>query len=253
MLLIVLIYFVMVFCSVYFSYSSITNSSVLYSPEMYQLIMDGSLVAIALGISGLYGELGNNALNTLIVKPVYRDSILNGKLLGALCFAVCLFVLGALFNISLYYMFVGSSCYNLLSTFVNQLSLVMVLFLLSFMVFYLLTLLAYLVLRDHCVSLFIGFSSWMFLNNILPDAAFISYVANICSALFNLNIISASSQVSSIAETISPGVICFSLISNSNSLSYAINNNWPLLLPLLLYGVALLILCYIVFMRRDVA
>jgi len=254
MLVIMLIYFVMIFCTVYYWHSQVTGT-VVDSPGMFDLILDGSLVAIVLGISAMYDEVGNKALSTLTVKPLFRDSILNGKLIGALCFAVCLFVLGALVNISLYYMFVGSSCSNLLSTFIDQLSLVMLLFVLSFMMFYLLTMLAYLLLRDHSAALFIGFCSWMFLDNILPDASWDSYLGNVYSALFNVNVVYAQSQVSNFAQALSPGMICYNILYrlNCDNLSYAINNYGTMLLPLFLFAVILLVLCYIVFMRRDVA
>lgn len=53
----------------------------------------GSLIGIALGYASMSGEFDGRALNTLLVKPLYRDSIINGKLLGLFGFLSFIFSL----------------------------------------------------------------------------------------------------------------------------------------------------------------
>ena len=48
----------------------------------------GTILGVIIGCSTISAERIGNALNTLVVKPVYRDTIINGKLLGSLAFLV---------------------------------------------------------------------------------------------------------------------------------------------------------------------
>ena len=46
----------------------------------------GPIIGVIIGCSTISAERMGNALNTLITKPVYRDTIINGKIMGSLIF-----------------------------------------------------------------------------------------------------------------------------------------------------------------------
>jgi len=74
----------------------------------YILTVYGTLVGIVLGFSSISSERKGNALNTLIVKPVYRDTIINGKLIGIFGFIICLFGIATFIYFSVLLIFYGN-------------------------------------------------------------------------------------------------------------------------------------------------
>jgi len=109
----------------------------------YSLCWYGSLVAIVLGFTSISEELDGKALNNLLVKPLYRDTIINGKIIGTLGFALCLFLFTtALYTIFMfiYYGVILNSFSRLIDVyiplFMGGLPLVIVLTLLCFFFFY---------------------------------------------------------------------------------------------------------------------
>lgn len=79
----------------------------------------GPIIGVMIGCTSILKERQSNALNTLIVKPLYRDDIINGKLLGSLGFLMA--ILG--FTIALYTSILLILCGDILApTFGNYLS-----------------------------------------------------------------------------------------------------------------------------------
>ena len=66
-----------------------------------------SLVAVVLGYSSMSTEADGKAISTLLVKPLYRDTIVNGKLLGAFCFLICIFLSSVALYICGLFLFFG--------------------------------------------------------------------------------------------------------------------------------------------------
>lgn len=114
MVLLVLIAFTVYAVSTVYHFNSLLNDdnpnvSVEYEDNLgiaanysifYILSWFGSLIGIVIGCSTIASERMGHALNTLLVKPVYRDTIINGKMLGSFAFlASVLIFLAAVFTV----------------------------------------------------------------------------------------------------------------------------------------------------------
>lgn len=215
----------------------------------YSLCTYGSLVAVVLGFASISEELEGKALNTLLVKPLYRDTIINGKILGALGFVLCLF----LFTTALYVVFmlmyfgiVVNAFSKLVEvyipSFVNGLPLVLVLSLLCFFLFYALSILYALLFKSQSFSLFMGILSWIFLFPVLSSVGFTAPIAFFFHDLSLGNLIGDLSPLTIVG-----------LILGNFDFGSALAHNWPEFFKLSLYCFVTLVGAYIVFIRRDVA
>lgn len=202
----------------------------------------GGLVAVILGLSSMYNEVNNKAINTLIAKPIYRDTILNGKLLGATAFAICLFIFTILFDVSMNFLFWGEYFSKIFPTFLGEVPLVLLLFLLCFMIFYLLTVLMFLFFNKVGMSFFLAFIAWIFLYEVIPSGL------GLCLASLFPN----ANQMSWIIVSLSPQEIVYLIYGGATDTIGAISSNLSGLLTLILYVTILLIGCYITFLRRDI-
>lgn len=202
----------------------------------------GGLVAVVLGLSSMYYEVSNKALNTLMVKPVYRDTILNGKLLGAVFFALCLFVFTALVNIALNFMFWGEHFSKAFPAFLEQLPLVLISYLLIFMMFYLLTVLMFLLFRRSSLAFFLAFMAWIFLYEVVPSG----FAPSLASFFPNSN------QMGWVISCLSPKGMLSLIFSGATDTMGAFSANALEFFKLMLYVGVLLVSCYIAFLRRDV-
>jgi ABC-2 type transport system permease protein len=101
MVLVVLIgYAFVVLCQIYFIYDVLSggmgSTQIVYGSNLGMAFGNllismltnsyGPILGIMIGCTSIASERHGNALNTLIVKPLYRDTIINGKLLGSLAF-----------------------------------------------------------------------------------------------------------------------------------------------------------------------
>jgi ABC-2 type transport system permease protein len=139
----------------------------------------GSLVAIGVGYSSMSGDADGKALGTLLVKPLYRDSIINGKLLGAFCFLFCIFWVSVAFYLAgLFLLFGGIIAAHLLQ-FLIILPVVFLIYSLSTMLFLSLSMLCCISFKNQSLALFTSFLSWI----ILDMLAYQSVMGNIVSFL----------------------------------------------------------------------
>lgn len=206
----------------------------------------GSLVAIILGLSVMYNETQNYALNTLVVKPVYRDTILNGKILGVLGFTLLLFVLTTALYISVSLVLFGDRFGQLLAEVVSRLPLVFLLFILCFMFFFLLTMLFFILIRNNILALLLGFIAWVLIYYAVPT--FFATYAPSLAVMFGLNEFSVANLISGL----SPQTMIFMIFNDASDVVGTILCHFPEFGKLSLYTFIILILCYIAFLRRDV-
>lgn len=246
-LFVLVVFFIIFVCSRYNSYVRvpIIQPGMHYNSWGMNLIfIYGSLVAIVLGLSSMYEEFGTKAINTLISKPVYRDAVLNGKLLCALCIAFLVFVFTVLVDSVLNFAFYGPVFTSGLPAFLNVLPVLLVLYLLCFMAFYLLTVLMFIVFKSSSLSLFLAFLSWVFLFSILPNITFASYI----SLIFG-----NQQYLGNLIGSLSPSSIIFNInLMTASNLVDAFNAGVLDIIKMSLYVIVLLVLCYTAFLRRDI-
>jgi ABC-2 type transport system permease protein len=210
----------------------------------YDLYGYGGLLAVIMGFSSMYNEMGNKALNTMLVKPVYRDTILNGKLIGSILYMLCIFALVTLLYMSLSFIFFGNVFASIFPVFLSRLPLILLLCCLYYMAFYLISTCLFIYIKNSVLSFLLSFISWILLTQIICTS-FPYYI----SLLFG----SSASEINYMISSLSPDTMMFFIIDGSTDFISTINVYSVEVGKLVLYPVILLILCYIGFIRRDVA
>jgi ABC-2 type transport system permease protein len=207
----------------------------------------GSVVGIVLGFISIVSEVDGKALNTLLVKPLYRDNIINGKLLGVLGFIICLFVYTSVFY------FVGMSLYSIVArnafvpllniyipTFIGYLPVVFIISSLCILFSYSITLLLCLLFKNQSLALFISLFIHVILFGFLDNVQFAGQIANF-----------AGNGVENLVANF--GISSMLSMFNAASIQ-GVLANWGFQFFLLcLYCFITIVLAYIVFIRRDVA
>ena len=93
-------YAFVILCQIFFIYNILSggmgnsyleygnNLGMAFANRLFSTLTNsyGPILGIMIGCTSIASERYGNALNTLIVKPLYRDTIINGKLLGSLAF-----------------------------------------------------------------------------------------------------------------------------------------------------------------------
>lgn len=229
-------------------------------PRLLNVILDGVwhilayygvFVGIVIGFSSVASEKHKSALSTLLVKPLYRDSIINGKLLGVTGFLCCTFALAiALFTAAMFIVCGGTFA----SFFIQYLEAVPLLFALSVvfvLIFVLVSMLISILVRDQAFAL-VATVLALFIMDIGRSntiAGFLSHIiaggpdAGLCQAIARLSPYGLIEKVSLCLypPTLPGGVIVvpgFSLES--------------IVADMVIFLLIALVSCYIAFIRRDI-
>ena len=214
----------------------------------YSLCYYGTLVGIILGFVSMSIETDGKALNTLLTKPVYRDTIINGKLLGLFIFFICLFM----FTISLY-IFAMVVFYGVLlnssSLLINSyiplfiervpLSFVLSFFCITF--FFSLSMLFSIISKEQSLSLFLSLFVWVMLFDVLNDFAFAGYLGYFFhsdSLTYDISCLSIYSML-------------YFILGYTDIHNVIVHNGFELF-KLFIYCFITIIFTYIVFLRRNV-
>lgn len=218
----------------------------------YILSSYGSLVCIVIGFSLVSSEKIGSALNTLLTKPLYRDTIINGKLLGALGFIACTFIMAIVLFISALFITIGSPAVSVLPDILSRLFVVFILSLIYAMIFFALSMLIALLVKDQAFALILSVIM-LPISDLITNADF---VGNIYYLLSGSLIIKDSAAIRFISELSPSGI---SLVLTSGNFFNPKLSLWSAfslaefeILRLVLYMVITITLCYIVFIRRDV-
>lgn len=137
---------------------------------------------------------------------------------------------------------------------VIKLPLPFTLFILYVTLFFAITMLACIVIRERSLALFLSFLSWILLFEILPSAPFADYLSSFISSAWNNP--SLGQSLCNLITGWSPNVILLIFFDNMNDsmgLSDCIIVNIPEFVKMFLYCAVVLYLTYLSFMRRDVA
>lgn len=254
-LIILSVYVLLIFKTVYDIYMSIPQSESNFIVYIllglwYNLTAYGSLVCIVIGFSSISSEMATGALNTLVVKPVHRDTVINGKLLGILGFLTCIFTISSILYLSVIITCFGASIASMIADFLLRVAVIILLSMIYVLVFLLLSMLFSILVRDRPIALILSMLA-LSISQLFYNVGFIS---NICMILG----ISDLSTQNSIAE-LSPDAMSM-VITNNLDLFNPLMNLWAALQPvwidvgkLALYAFILIVVNYIVFIRSDIS
>ncbi len=130
--------------------------------------MIGAVVAIFLGFETFSGERANGTLKLIAVRPVYRDQIVTGKLLGGGAVIGLLLGVILLFNIALFTVVSG------MTPSVSELVRLLTFFILVFaylMVFYITTIFVSIKTNDSAFGFLLMMIVWITVSFVLPQLA----------------------------------------------------------------------------------
>lgn len=143
----------------------------------------GSLVGVMIGFASISSEMRGKALNTLIAKPLYRDSIINGKLLGALCFLVVVFVFSTVFYIAGLLVVGGSFTASILPVLLVRVPAIIGIALIYMMIFLSISMLITILVRGQAFALILSYLS-IFVSDLIPGY----FAGSIAMLLGNANL-----------------------------------------------------------------
>lgn len=136
------------------------------------LIEYGGVMAVIVGFTSVWNETRNGALGVLMVKPVSRNAVVLGKLIGAMAFMACLSAFASLAFVAGLLMLAGDVAGPTVDAFVGWMPAIFALSMICEAIFVLLAMLFTLLLRDVILALFLSVLSWILLNEFVPNIAF---------------------------------------------------------------------------------
>lgn len=214
--------------------------SIFYTTSLF-----GTVIGIIIGCSTISSERMGNALNTLIVKPVYRDTIINGKILGTLTFlAIVILFYIAIFT-SGFLVLCGNALAPSLFDYFSRLPFVFLFIMVFIGVFLSISVLISLLVQDQSFAMIISV-----LTVYLSMMMFTPFPSN-------LNNLFPGSGLDSLCMSLSPNAILWQVqgrFMDTHIGAYdAFINILPEFTRLLLYVVIAMVSSYIVFVRRDIS
>jgi ABC-2 type transport system permease protein len=209
----------------------------------------GSLVAIVIGFSSISSEMGSKAFNTLIAKPVYRDQVINGKMIGMASFICCLLVASILFYISLLIIVFGNVLDTIIIPLMNLMPMILVFSFLVLVFFLSLSIFLSIIIKEDNISLFFGFLVWIILLILIPSQHIAGFLSYFLSMIFSIN----WEIIESFISGLSPQTMLVFIFGGMGGADNDFLAHGSVFLQLALYAVVMVILSYSAFLKRDVA
>jgi ABC-2 type transport system permease protein len=209
----------------------------------------GSLVALAIGFFTISGEKRSHTIDVLLVKPVYRDTVVNGKLLGALGFLLSLIIVSMILYTMGLFLVYGDGFGSSLAGYLEGAPVVVLLSLVYVLVFFLVSMFLSIVIRDDIFALFVSVLVWFLLLDIIPNVL----IAGNVSLIFTKGFTVQQHQISDFISLLSPASIRSKLFWGETDLLSSLSTNLFEVCKLLLYLFVATIASYIAFIRRDIS
>lgn len=200
----------------------------------------GPVLALVLGFVSMTSEIDGSALGTMLTKPLYRDTIINGKLLGNMVFMMTIMLATTVLYIVAVLAMTGNLDFAI--GLIGKIPLVLMLASLCMTFMFSLSVLITLLIRDQSLALFIGFLSYIILFRFIHSSDIAGGIMDYFHSRFLGDLISG----------FSPDKM-FYLILGDADLSNIIANSGFEVFKLAMYCIVSITLAYTVFLRRDVA
>jgi len=227
--------------------------SVPMSISLYSILVQyGLLVGVVLGVSLIASERKAGALNTLIVKPLYRDTIINGKLLAATGFLVCLFGMASALYTAAIIVFYGNTVSGVLSSYFERLPVVLLLAIVYVMIFLLLSMLMSILVRSQAFALILGMLI-TYISQTLISSNFAGTLPIIISRGDSRPLESAIASLSPDSVINVNSAFFRALFDPSMGVVNVVSSYEADIVRILIFFGVSLALCYIAFIRRDIA
>lgn len=227
---------VLTFNNMYASGPVVDLGNVVLTHLMIILSYYGSLFAIVIAMCSFTKEQIYHSLNILITKPVYRENVINGKLIGVSAYILSVFLIITSVYIWLNWMLLGVLMEKVLPAVLGNLPIIFVFSLLCMIVFMSMTILFYQLFNARSTALMVSFVAWIVLMYLLPNMLVSGYLSEYIGSYFNIDSSSVGYFLSSLSPTTMIGIPV----------------NFTYLVKISIYAVISLILSYIAFLKRDI-
>ncbi|MDI6898063.1 ABC transporter permease [Methanocella conradii] len=254
-IIIIVVYVAMILMKLYSYYRNILSYGFYPGDSVLSLlsvwvdvvVLYGSAVATVIGVASIANERSSHALNTLLVKPLYRDTIINGKLIGVMAFMSCVLGLVAALYVSSIFILLGSQVSSFIGAFLAWVPPFFVLSIIAASISLLLSMLISILVKEQYYALFLSVLSWIMLN---------LYVCSVCFAQ-NIAVLFGASRnaMEAFLGELSPvgSLNCIILyVSDTDNALRVLSAYSGVIIRLALLAVVLLVLNYVTFLRRDV-
>ncbi len=220
---------------------------------LHTLTYFGCLFAIAIGFTCIADERNNNALNVLLTKPLYRDTIINGKIVGALSFLICIYGTTIILFTSSFLILYGSVLEPYILDYFARLILIFGISVIFSLIFVSISTLIALLVKSQALALVLS-TMVIIIYGYIPSTTFAGYIGLIANGLFGMN----PDIVAYTVDHLSPNWMIDMMIGNvrafnpSLSMGDVFTLTYVYLITLIIYFILPAILSYIIFVKRDV-
>lgn len=211
----------------------------------FSLSLFGIVIGIIVGCSSIASERIGNALNTLATKPLYRYTIINGKLIGIFAFLSCVMIFFTFLFTLIYLAFCSNAIIPHFADYLCRLPFVIIVAMACVLVFLTMSMLIALLVKDQAFALIIS-----------AICAFVS--DNMVNFSYYLDTIFPNTGLTDLSTNLSPqGLISFrvqdALMNTMDNSLDAFASVVPQLIQLVVYALVFMTLSYIIFLRRDIS
>lgn len=248
-------YFVVISFQIYYAYITSSNFSgsqnigLALSNLLFSILSTfGPIVGIMIGCTSIANERYKNTLNTLLVKPLYRDTIINGKIIGSLTFLALIVGFSIVYFTILLFIIFGDSIVSKIYDYTFTLPFVFIITLVLISIFLAGSMLISLLIKDQAFALILGTILVFISDNLVTT--------NICLPLANLFPQYRDIIIDSIGNLTPTGPLINirnALFNSPLGFGHVVQLIFPDLAKLLIFIIIGFILCYIVFVRSDIS
>jgi ABC-2 type transport system permease protein len=214
----------------------------------FMLSRYGAILGIAIGFLSISGERHSGALNALVSKPLRRDSIIIGKTIGALGFLVCIFALASIFLTSGLMILASGTIAPVIGEYIVRVPVAIFTALLYTMVFFFLAMLISLLVDNYAFALILSLLAWT-VSGLMATYAFSGYIATFLGDEKGIGSLIVSLSPDGMIKNIS-----YNALTNFNVDLWGCLDRLQIeVLKLAVIMIALLLLSFVAFRRRDIA
>ncbi len=204
----------------------------------------GPIVGVMIGCSSIASERYRNALNTLLVKPLYRDTIINGKIIGSMAFLMVVVACVIAFYTSLVLVLYGNLIAPALDDYVSRLPVIFVFSLTTMAIFLTISILVSLLIKSQTFAMIISSIILYLFCNLEGYAMFIGN-------LFPGNEIVIQNFLTSLTPTGGMMEVRDRIFNSTYGLVESFEAVIPDIVKFLLFITVACIFSYIIFIRRE--
>ena len=208
----------------------------------------GPIIIIIIGSYSIFKEKVSGSLNILTTKPIYRDTIINGKLLGIIYFLMSFIILSMMLYLSALLIFFGNVIGDKLILIIDKLPLTFIVTFLCLTIFLSISILLSVIVKEIGIAILSNLIIWMILMVYVKNILIAGYIGHFIEIVLGLYVGSVADFIS----FLSPYSIGDIIIFSSDDIILAIMISKFEFIKLLMYTIIPLLFAYVGFIKRDI-